>query len=233
MVMTTKYDANSEIAIADTIIKFPEEGLSASARVVLSLSRLPDIRFEFQEITPRLHEILLKWQLKLDRTFTVELGTGELLDMGVFGDSIVPIDGLVTGLDTGEPLYRVTFGLINFPDYMKMGFWEPYEHEDGRQVYQVGRTLRLEGDPWLVKVTPVDNREMLYDSLKQQGGFGLTHWGSISRADGSSFSSESVQPLITMLPLFFFLCERPALRTYTRYGIQPGRRENLGTMGSF
>ena len=66
--MTTKYDANSEIAIAETIIKFPEEGLSASARVVLSLSHLPDIRFEFQDITPRLREILFKWQLEMDRT---------------------------------------------------------------------------------------------------------------------------------------------------------------------
>ena len=203
MGMTSEYDANARIDISETTIEFPEEGFTTSARVVLGLSHLPDIRFEFQEITPRLHEILLKWQLKLDRTFTVELGTGELLDMVVFGDSIVPIDGLVTGLDTGEPLYRVTFGLINFLDYMKMGFWEPYEHEDGRKVFQASRTLRLVGDPWIVEVTPVNNRKELYASLKQQGGFGLTHWGSINRVDGSSFSGESVQSLITALTLFF------------------------------
>ena len=203
MVMTTKYDANSEIAIAETIIKFPEEGLSASARVVLSLSRLPDIRFEFQEITPRLHEILFKWQLEMDRTLTVDLGTGEHLDMKVFGDSLVPIDGLVTGLDTTELLHSVRFGLVNFPDYMNSGFLAPYEDEDGRRGFRVGRTIQLGGAPWLVEVTPVKNHKEVHASLRQQGGFGLTHWGSINRADASSFSRESVQSLITALTLFF------------------------------
>ena len=233
MGMTSEYDANTRIDISETTIEFPEEGFTTSARVVLGLSHLPDIRFEFQEITPRLHEILLKWQLKLDRTFTVELGTGELLDMVVFGDSIVPIDGLVTGLDTGEPLYRVTLGLINFPDYVNSGSLVPYEDEDGRKGFRVGRTIQLEGAPWLVEVTPVKNHKEVHASLNEQRGFGLTHWGSIMRSDGSPFAKESVQPLITALTLFFFVCAWPALRPYPCYGIQSGRRENLGAMGSF
>ena len=107
------------------------------------------------------------------------------------------------GLDTGELLYSVRFGLINFPDFMIPGFLELHEHEDGRKVYQVSRSVRLRGTSWTVKVTPANNREEVHASLKEKSGFGLTHWGSITQADGSPFTRESVQTLLEALTLFY------------------------------
>ena len=202
MQVTPTYDANAQITLAETFIEFPEEGITTSAQVVLSLSPMPDIRLEFQEISPALHSILLNGLID-DRPLSVKLGTGEHLSVKAFGKCVVPLDGLVTGLDTGELLHSVRFGLINFPDFMISGFLELHELEDGRKVYRVGRTVRLEGEPWLVEVNSVNNRDQVHTSLKEQRGFGVTHWGSIKRSDGSSFTKESAQPLITALTQFF------------------------------
>ena len=54
-----------------------------------------------------------------------------------------------------------------------------------------------------MEVTPVKNHEEVHASLNEQRGFGLTHWGSIMRSDGSLFAKEFVQQLITALTLFF------------------------------
>ena len=44
--MKPTYDANAEIALAEVDIEFPKEGLSSRAKVLLSLSPVPDIRFQ-------------------------------------------------------------------------------------------------------------------------------------------------------------------------------------------
>ncbi len=202
MRMNSTHNANDQIKIAETSIEFPEEKITASVQVVLSLSHLPDIRLEFPEMTTTINRILFDWMLK-DEPSSIRLQTGEQIKAMAFGNSLIPIEGLVTGLDTGEQLYTVRFALTNFPDFMAQESLELREREDGRKVYEVSRTIRLKGTPWSVEVTPVSNREEVHAALKEEGGFGLTHWGSITRTDGSPFPRESVQPLIEALILFF------------------------------
>ena len=202
MEMPLTYDANAKITLAETCIEFPEEGISTSAQVVLSLSHFPDIHLEFPEITTALNRTLFNWMLKNEPS-SIKLLTGEQIEVMAFGNRVVPIDGLVTGLDTTELLHSVQFGLVNFPDYMNSGFLVPFEDEGGRKGLRVGRTIQLVGAPWLVEITPVNNHKEVYASLNEQRGFGLTHWGSIMRSDGSLFAKESVQSLITALTLFF------------------------------
>ena len=138
------YDANAQIILAETCIEFPEEGISTSAQVVLSLSHLPDIHLEFPEITTALNRTLFNWMLKNEPS-SIKLLTGEQIEVMAFGNRVVPIDGLVTGLDTTELLHNVRFGLVNFPDYMNSGFLVPYEDEGSRKGLRVGRTIQLAG----------------------------------------------------------------------------------------
>ena len=193
--MEGTYDANDEIALAEVDIEFPKEGLSSRAQVLLSLSPVPDIRFEVLHDSPAIHRLLVDDLIQNEST-AIRFKTGIEVQVMPYGTSLVPVDGSVIGLDTGEPLHSVHFGLINFPDFMKQGSVESYIFDDGRKGYRVGKAIQLSGPPWLVEIRAVDNIGKVQSSLSQQRGFGLTHRGSVRRSDGKSFSKESVQSVI-------------------------------------
>ena len=199
--MKPTYDANAEIALAEVDIEFPKGGLSSQAQVLLSLSPVPDIRFEVLHDSPAIHSLLANDLLQNEST-AVRLKTGIQVEVMPYGTSLVPVDSSVTGLDTGEPLHSVHFGLINFPDFMKQGSVESFVFDDGRKGFRVSKATQLNGPPWLVEIRAVDNIRQVQNSLSQQQGFGLTHRGSVRRCDGKSFSKESVQSVIEALRLF-------------------------------
>ena len=199
--MEPTYDANDEIALAEVDIEFPREGLSSRAQVLLSLSPVPDIRFEVLHDSPAIHRLLVDDLIQNEST-AIRLKTGIEVQVMPYGTSLVPVDGSVTALDAGEPLHSVHFGLVNFPDFMKQGSVESYVSDDGRRGYRVSKALQLSGPPWLVEIRAVDNIGQVQGSLSQQRGFGLTHRGSLRRSDGKPFSKESVQSVIEALTLF-------------------------------
>ena len=199
--MECTYEANATIPLAETCIEFLEDGIGSPARVVLALSPTPDIRFELLVDSPAIHRVLVDRGLE-NKPVVVELPTGLPVSVIPYGSTLVPLDSDISGIDTGEALHSVRFGLINFPDFMKQGFTEPYTSADGRQGFQVSRTVQLTGNPWLIEIRAVHNRKQIQKSLSGQHGFGLTHWGSIRRNDGKAFSKEAVQTLISALGLF-------------------------------
>ena len=199
--MEPTYDANDEIALAEVDIEFPKEGLASRAQVLLSLSPVPDIRFEVLHDSPAIHRLLVDDLIQNEST-AIRLKTGIEVQVMPYGTSLVPVDGSVTALDAREPLHSVHFGLVNFPDFMKQGSVESYVSDDGRRGYRVSKAIQLSGPPWLVEIRAVDNIGQVQGSLSQQRGFGLTHRGSLRRSDGKSFSKESVQSVIEALTLF-------------------------------
>lgn len=199
--MKLTYDANAEIALTEVDIEFSKEGLSSRAQVLLSLSPVPDIRFEVLHDSPAIHSLLADGLLQ-DDYMVIRLKTGVQVQVMPHGTSLVPVDGSVTALDTGDPLHSVHFGLINFPEFMKQGSVESYVRDDGRKGFRVSNAIQLSGPPWLVETRAVDNIRQVQNSLSQQWGFGLTHRGAVSRSDGGSFSKESVQSVIEALTLF-------------------------------
>ena len=199
--MKPTYDANAEIALAEVDIEFPKAGLSSRAQVLLSLSPVPDIRFEVLHDSPAIHSLLANDLIQNEST-AVRLKTGIQVRVMPHGTSLIPVDGSVTGLDTGEPLRSVHFGLINFPDFLKQGSVESFISDDGRKGFRVSKAIQLSGPPWLVEIRAVDNIGQVQNSLLQRQGFGLTHWGCVKRSDGKSFSKDSVQSMIEALTLF-------------------------------
>ncbi len=59
---------NSEITLAEVDIEFSEEGLSSPAQVLLSLSPVPDIRFEVLHDSPAIHSLLANYLLQNEST---------------------------------------------------------------------------------------------------------------------------------------------------------------------
>ena len=199
--MKPTFDANAEIELTEVDIEFPKEGLSSQAQVLLSLFPVPDVRFQVLHDSPETHRLLVDALLQ-NEPVAIRLKTGIQVQVMPYGTSLVPVDGSVVALDTGEPLHSVHFGLINFPDFMKQGAVESFISDDGRKVHRVSKKIQLSGPPWLVEIRAVDNIEQVRKSLSQQRGYGLTHRGTVRRSDGKSFSKESVQSIIEALTLF-------------------------------
>ena len=199
--MKPTYDANAEIALAEVDVEFLKEGLSSRAKVLLDLSPVPDIRFEVLHDSPAIHSPLVDGLIQ-NEPVVIRLSPGIQVEVMPYGTSLIPVDGSVIGLDTGEPLHSVQFGLINFPDFLKQGSVDTFISDDGRKGLQVSNAVQLSGPPWLVEIRAVDNIRQVRSTLSQRQGFGLTHWGCIKRSDGKPFSKDSVQSMIEALILF-------------------------------
>ncbi len=142
--MKPTYDANAEIALAEVDIEFPKEGLSSRAKVLLSLSPVPDIRFEVLHDSPAIHSLLVDGLIQ-NEPVVIRLNTGVQVEVMPYGTSLAPVDGSVIGLDRGEPLHSVHFGLINFPDFLKQGSVESFISDDGRKGLRVSPNPPREG----------------------------------------------------------------------------------------
>ena len=198
--METLYAANASIPLANTVVKL-EDGPSSPAQVVLRLSPMPTIHFDLLDSSPEFQMAVFDACLKHGPT-VIELPSG--LKVQVLGgkQSLIPTSEPVAGLDTGEPLHVVRFGLINFPDFMKPRSTESQTDAETPWSIEELRTIHLEGDRWLVEIRPVGNRTQVYESLKEQRGFALTHWGRVTRIDDKPFPKESVQPFMATLNQF-------------------------------
>ena len=130
--MKPTHDANADIALAEVDVEFPKEGLSSRAQVLLSLSPVPDICIKLLHDSPAIHSLLVD-SLIQSQPVAIRLNTGIQIEVMPYGTSLAPVGGSVIGLDTGEPLHSVRFGLINFPDFLTQGSAESFISDDGRK----------------------------------------------------------------------------------------------------
>ena len=198
--METLYDPNGPVTLANTTIKL-KDGPSSRAKVVLRLSPVPTIHFDPLEPSPEFKWALFDAFIARDPT-VIELPSGAKVEMVDVGKSLIPTSEPVTALDTGKPLHEVRFGVINFPDFMKP---RPTESQtDVETPWNVEKlwTIQLKGDPWLVEIKPVVNREQVHKFLRQQRGFAITHSATANRSDGKPFSSQSVRSLLATINQF-------------------------------
>ena len=103
-----------------------------------------------------------------------------------------------------EPVGRVLFHLLNFPD-----FW-------GANLYEVARTDQHEGvnfpyrgrvrfgfGKWTVTLDKRRDLEERAKAAHAEHGYTFTHTGTLTRADGKLFSPEDAKKALDMLSWFF------------------------------
>ena len=56
--------------------------------------------------------------------------------------------------------------------------------------------------PWVIELRSLKNTRETIKRLRSDGGYGLTHEGSIRRSDGKPFSTKQIVPLLDLLRLF-------------------------------
>ena len=204
--------ANREVHLGTMQVDFAIDGrtVSASAEVIHNLVPSPALQFAVAGIERHLSAAGslpsgaegyagLGWKsfaLFSDGPSSVKLETGLQLDIvphrwgarqteGVLRPAQMPC----VVLDTGEPMRTIRFAVLNLN-------WS------GRH-----QRIVLEARPWRVVVDPVSNFSDLESVLEEQGGYAITHGGTVERSDGSLFPLCEAEQLLHGLEHFFdFLC---------------------------
>ena len=126
--------------------------------------------------------------------FCVHVGADEI--------AFMPKRSLITTTPRSESLSTVVFHLFNFPDFLgsddySLTSGEPPFHG----VKRCGRII-LKAGGWSITIAATDKTDSLVKSLQQQGGYVITHMGKIEREDGSVFSTEQVEHLLSCVRQF-------------------------------
>lgn len=88
-----------------------------------------------------------------------------------------------------EPLARMEFNVLNFS-------WKGEQHP-----------VVLRDSPWLVNIIAVANLSGIMEKLRVEGGFAVTHTGTLERLDGCTFSVDDAQTVLLSLDHFLsFTC---------------------------
>ena len=127
-----------------------------------------------------------------------EFTRGKLLCKGPFILASQP----VTVIEPRNDLQEVQFGLLNFPAFLGEEYQPPKTIEEFKRGYQRRDFVKLEASPWVIEVKSFKNTRETIKRLRADGGYGLTHEGSIRRSDWKSFSVNQVPPLMELLRLF-------------------------------
>ena len=195
----TKHEPNQSISLINTdIVQIDGQSVNITASVIFRLFPYPGVVIEAEE-TP-----LIVFQMQKER-FEIALRNGARLE--VMTESfkfprgkcrLVPSRQPVDVFDKGLPLRRVDFGILNFPELLgNQSLWS----SEGRTGTAIPHA-KLETSSWCVEITGVSDISDVVKTLKQDGGYGLTYNGVVTRSHGADFSVKDVQPLLTALRVF-------------------------------
>ena len=203
--------ANGSIKVAKTSIRTINAAPVSNvfAQVMLHLSPTPRICIEIDsvELPSDFDESAGAFDISLGSgaTFSVrpdlvrfERTKDKLLCKGSF----TLANGSVTPMQPVDELTEVQFGLLNFPAFLGEEYQPPKTIEEFKRGYQRRDFVKLEASPWVIEVKSFKNTRETLKRLRADGGYGLTHEGSMRRSDWKSFSVNQVSPLMDLLRLF-------------------------------
>ncbi len=204
-----QHKANETIPLAQTQIRFDINGQRVDTPAKAVLRMLPSPRLvikcnldlhdfdvglaDFQQdyVTATIHDHKADF---IVGQFTFPLGPDNILaDM-----SLLPKREPISIHYTGESLSSVEFGILNFPDFL--GEQDKIVETNGSSN-RVG-AVSLKADPWIVDITAAPNLSDLKKELAATGGYGITHSGTVRRADGDEFRNSEVEQILSGLSLF-------------------------------
>lgn len=123
---------------------------------------------------------------------------------GVGRDEIVftPRKSLVKMFDGQKSISKVVFHIYNFPDFNGSDDYILTLGTPPRQgAKRCGRII-FKAANWRITIAATDMTDDLFKSLKNEGGYVITHMGEIEREDGSTFSIEQAEGLLSCLRQF-------------------------------
>ena len=165
---------------------------------------------------------ILRAPLVTEGPASIELGYGTTIDVvsdlwlsSEDGHAFRPAHSPCVVLDANEFIARVQFTVLNFVP-------------KGSRLRR-----RLESQPWVVNISPVENLSDLERVLAETGGYGVTHWGSLERTDGATFTSAEVADLLLGLDHFLSFVSGAHCSINTATGYADNGTEVWKRWGSF
>ena len=203
--------ANGSIKVAETEIRTINAAPVGNvlAQVMLHLSPTPRICIEIDsaQLPSDFNESAGAFEISLDSGATFSnhpdrVRFDRIKDKLLCKGSFTVANGSVTPMQPVGELTEVQFGLLNFPAFLGEDYQPPKTIEEFRRGYQRRDFVKLEASPWVIEVKSFKNTREMLKRLRTDGGYGLTHEGSIRRSDWKPFSVSQVTPLMKLLRLF-------------------------------
>ena len=130
--------------------------------------------------------------------FLIARGAVTIGDSSRVSLTLVPKREPVTIHRTEEMSLSVEFSVLNFPNFIG---------GQDKQV-KVANWLRVQGsalirvDNWEIEVSAVPDLHEIEATLNMEGGYAITHIGTVRRPNGGVFDAEDAEPLLSALQLF-------------------------------
>ena len=99
---------------------------------------------------------------------------------------------------TGKRISSLEFGVLNFPNFL---LGQDKKAVMGGQWRVLGSAL-LQAGGWEIEITAVTTLDEIEKELKEEGGYAITHTGTVKHLDGRDFAAQDVEPLLSALRLF-------------------------------
>lgn len=115
-----------------------------------------------------------------------------------FEGTLVPYKSPCTVVPSGTKIQTVRFGILNFNKFY--GRQDKLVTVDGANIRLGSVTMRH--DDWQIEVTAAPNLGENLKILKRDGGYAITHTGTISRSNNEAFSVKKIENLLQGMRAF-------------------------------
>ncbi len=198
---------NESTLIARTKASVTEKGKVNEVDVEVRLQLLPESQIQVNGVLPksmayadlaRLRSLEIICKDKAGRVVPTFLGRINILPKGpefVFRTQKEPIIGLG---DQSTEIASVFFHLFNYKPIM--GTRHSTE-KIGNAHYMIAH-VDLNGHGWNIELKSLRTSSKTFETLKEIGGYGLTHVGCLRKEDNSNFDGKTAENMLNALRLF-------------------------------
>ena len=201
------YEANVPITFGETTIQFDVYGelIELPAKAVLRL--LPSPRLVIECIGgPSMEHMQLDATQSHITASLFDVRTEFVIGQTVLtfgkasrvGLTLLPKREPVSIYRSGKRIVSLEFAVLNFPNFL---LGQDKKVVVGTQWRVLGSAL-LQAGGWEIEITAVTALTEIEKKLKEEGGYAITHTGTVKRSDGDDFAAQDVEPLLSALRLF-------------------------------
>ncbi|NJM00762.1 MAG: hypothetical protein HC924_19260 [Synechococcaceae cyanobacterium SM2_3_2] len=188
-----------DILITDVYVQIRDrEELIGDCQIYLSWLHTPKVKIAGKT---SIHSMLSIGEYKLRLSFLQKKQEYSLLVTNTHrSDEGLQFQGSIKDLtfvhNEADDLSYVIFHVPNFSDFQ--GTWITSNGRDGWN----GRVI-LEDEEWLITIDKTKEFKGLDKSIRESGGYAITHVGKIEKKDGTQFSIDKADDLLNCLHYFF------------------------------
>ena len=196
---------NQEIKLTEGQIEFEPKTLKIKGHAQVFMRFIPKLEINIEAIAFEFFEKLMAGE-------EVEINFPSIkLSVKLFiKKSSISQNYQITAIPYEEPLLigstgetkKVVFHILNFPEF--------YGTSDmiisGKDRIERSGHIILKANGWQIKIIAVRNLKSLFKSLKNEGGYVITHVGYIERMGNSSFPRDKCTKILDALHYFLSFC---------------------------